>query len=160
MVNHRAQLYAGDGFTSDSEPGTKPELLEEWNDLPKRAWFAVAMKRVSSREVILLHAPIGKWRKSLLQRIAVLPFSVPKEVQGRLGQWKDMVDKLLEPATERQQDCEQRLARSAEIKAWERWLYGSSYFLALSLLSLIRSWNSHQRQRSQLKKRLRSLRTA
>jgi len=62
MINRKAQLYRADASNRaylDNEPGTSLEPEREWDNLPDRLWVAVAMKRNSMREAILL--PCTHW---------------------------------------------------------------------------------------------------
>jgi hypothetical protein len=57
MVTRTAKLYMGN--VRDGGPGEKLEAYHVWENLPPRVWVAVAMKRNSNREAVLL--PCSHW---------------------------------------------------------------------------------------------------
>jgi hypothetical protein len=56
MVNHKAELYGGE---NDVGPNQRAEPLQVWNNLPDEVWVAIAMKRGTRREAVLL--PCTHW---------------------------------------------------------------------------------------------------
>jgi hypothetical protein len=57
MVNHKAELYHG-GY-GDVDPNQRVEPFRVWDNLPDKVWVAIAMKRCTRREAVLL--PCTHW---------------------------------------------------------------------------------------------------